>query len=44
MPSNWIWIILETIVGIVIYTGMILLLKAPIVDQAKELVRDKKRS
>ena len=41
LKDSWLMMGLEVIIGIVIYAIMILLLKAPIVDEAKKLVREK---
>lgn len=38
MKSRWLWLLIEVIVGIVIYLCMIFLLRAPIINQLKDLL------
>ena len=41
LKDSWLMMGLEIIVGVIIYGVMVLLLKAPIVDQAKELINNR---
>ena len=41
MKASWLWMIVEVLLGVIIYAVMVLLLRAPIVDQAKELIKDR---
>lgn len=41
LKDSWLMMGLEVIVGIVIYVVMVMLLRAPIVDEAKKLIREK---
>lgn len=41
MKASWLWMIAEVLLGVIIYAVMVLLLRAPIVDQAKELIKDR---
>ena len=41
LKNNWIMMGLEILVGIIIYSSMVILLKAPIIDQAKNLIKNK---
>ena len=41
MKASWLWMIAEGLLGVIIYAVMVLLLRAPIVDQAKELIKDR---
>ncbi|MEK0396386.1 flippase [Lactobacillus delbrueckii] len=38
MKSSWLWLLIEVIVGTVIYLCMIFLLRAPIINQLKDLL------
>ncbi|GHN21003.1 flippase [Lactobacillus delbrueckii] len=41
LKASWLWLICEVAVGVVIYTGLVYFLKAPIIDQAKNLISKK---
>ena len=41
LKDSWLMMGLEVIVGVVIYGVMVMLLRAPIVDEAKKLIREK---
>lgn len=41
LKDSWLMMGLEVVIGVVIYTAMILMLRAPIVDEAKKLVQEK---
>ncbi|CDI43037.1 polysaccharide biosynthesis C-terminal domain-containing protein [Lactobacillus helveticus] len=41
LKDSWLMMGLEVVIGVVIYTAMVLMLRAPIVDEAKKLVREK---
>ena len=41
LKDSWLMMGLEVVVGIVIYGVMVMLLRAPIVDEAKKLIREK---
>jgi O-antigen/teichoic acid export membrane protein len=40
MKASWLWMIAEVLLGIVIYAAMVFSLRAPVVEQAKELIKD----
>lgn len=42
MKASWLWLILEVLLGIVIYVAMVLVMRAPVVDQAKDLIKEHK--
>ena len=41
LKDSWLMMGLEVIGGVVIYGVMVILLRAPIVDEAKKLIREK---
>jgi O-antigen/teichoic acid export membrane protein len=41
LKVSWLWLICEVAVGVVIYAGLVYFLKAPIIDQAKNLISKK---
>ena len=41
LKASWLWLICEVAVGVVIYAGLVYFLKAPIIDQAKNLISKK---
>ena len=41
LKDSWLMMGLEILVGIVVYAVMVLILRAPIVDRAKELIADR---
>lgn len=41
MKANWLWMLVEVVVGIVVYSVMIILLKPPVVYQAREMYANK---
>ncbi|CAH1705384.1 Membrane protein involved in the export of O-antigen, teichoic acid lipoteichoic acids [Lactobacillus delbrueckii subsp. delbrueckii] len=41
LKASWLWLICEMAVGVVIYAGLVYFLKAPIIDQAKNLISKK---
>ena len=41
LKDSWLMMGIEVIVGVVIYCVMVMLLRAPIVDEAKKLIREK---
>ena len=41
LKDSWLMMGLEVVVGVVIYGVMVMLLRAPIVDEAKKLIREK---
>ena len=41
LKDSWLMMGIEVIVGVVIYAAMVMLLRAPIVDEAKKLIREK---
>lgn len=41
MKASWLWMLVEVAVGVVIYAGLVYFLKAPIIDQAKNLISKK---
>ena len=41
LKDSWLMMGLEVIIGVVIYGVMVMLLRAPIVDEAKKLIREK---
>ncbi len=41
LKDSWLMMGLEVVIGVVIYTAMVLMLRAPIVDETKKLVREK---
>ena len=41
LKDSWLMMGLEVIVGVVIYTVMVIILRAPIVGQAKQLIKEK---
>ncbi|MDF4030463.1 flippase [Lactobacillus delbrueckii] len=43
MKASWLWMLVEVAAGIVIYVGMVLLLRAPVLDQLKELLVARKK-
>ena len=43
LSNSWIMIGMEILIGICVYTGMVILLKAPVVNQAKDLIKDRLR-
>ncbi|MBT8836863.1 hypothetical protein BTH73_04825 [Lactobacillus delbrueckii subsp. bulgaricus] len=44
MKASWLWILIEILIGIIIYVVMLLLLKPPMIYQAKSIYdRVKKR-
>ena len=38
MKASWLWMLVEVALGVVIYAGMVCLLRAPVLDQLKELL------
>ena len=40
MKASWLWMIAEVLLGVIIYAGMVFLLRAPVVDQAKDLIKN----
>lgn len=44
MKSSWLWLLIEVIVGTVIYVCMVFLLRAPIIDQLKDLLVRRRQS
>lgn len=38
MKASWLWILVEVTLGVVVYAGMVCLLRAPVLDQLKELL------
>lgn len=44
MKSSWLWLLIEVIVGTVIYLCMVFLLRAPIIDQLKDLLVRRRQS
>ncbi|MBT8920083.1 hypothetical protein BTI58_06345 [Lactobacillus delbrueckii subsp. bulgaricus] len=43
MKASWLWMLVEVAAGIVIYVGMVLLLRAPVLDQLKELLAARRK-
>lgn len=43
MKASWLWMVVEVAAGIVIYVGMVLLLRAPVLDQLKELLAARRK-
>ncbi|MBT8901697.1 flippase [Lactobacillus delbrueckii subsp. bulgaricus] len=43
MKVSWLWMLVEVAAGIVIYVGMVLLLRAPVLDQLKELLAARRK-
>ena len=43
MKASWLWMLVEVVAGIVIYVGMVLLLRAPVLDQLKELLAARRK-
>ena len=43
MKASWLWMLVEVAAGIVIYVGMGLLLRAPVLDQLKELLAARRK-
>ena len=41
LKDSWLMMGLEVIVGVVIYTVMVIILRAPIVGQANQLIKEK---
>lgn len=41
LKDSWLVMGLEVIIGVVIYTVMVMILRAPIVEQAKQLIKEK---
>ncbi|MBT8802144.1 hypothetical protein BTI90_04885 [Lactobacillus delbrueckii subsp. bulgaricus] len=41
LKASWLWLICEVAVGVVIYAGLVYFFKAPIIDQAKNLISKK---
>ncbi len=41
LKDSWLMMGFEVIVGVVIYVVMVMLLRAPIVDEAKKLITNK---
>ncbi|WP_308859950.1 flippase [Lactobacillus delbrueckii] len=41
LKASWLWLICEVALGVVIYAGLVYFLKAPIIDQAKNLISKK---
>lgn len=41
MKASWLWMLVEVVVGIVVYSVMIILLKPPVVYQAREMYANK---
>lgn len=39
MGRSWVWLFIEILIGAVIYTAMVFLLRAPVVDQLRELLK-----
>lgn len=44
MKASWLWMLVEVVVGIVVYSVMIILLKPPVVYQAREMYANKVKS
>lgn len=42
MKASWLWMLVEVVLGVVIYFGMVWLLRAPVINQAKELLHIKR--
>ncbi|EEI69755.1 oligosaccharide flippase family protein [Lentilactobacillus hilgardii] len=42
MKASWLWLILKVLLGIVIYVAMVLVMRAPVVDQVKDLIKEHK--
>lgn len=40
MKASWLWILVEVAFGVVTYSFMVLLLKTPIISQAKYLLKE----
>lgn len=38
MKASWLWMLVEVALGVVVYAGMVCLLRAPVLDQLKELL------
>lgn len=43
MKSSWLWLLIEVIVGISVYSCMIFLLRAPIIGQLKDILYKRKK-
>lgn len=43
MKASWLWMLVEVVLGVVTYSLMVLLLRAPIVSQAKHVLIKMKR-
>lgn len=43
MKSSWLWLLIEVIVGISVYSCMVFLLRAPIIGQLKDLLAKRKK-